>query len=242
MPAMMTAPRSYNNSSRLVKRFLFQILVQALFNAQLFLAEPVLSKDAIAKSSIGSEIITRFSEEQCKKLGFLPEQLSCETCDLLKMNDDDEVKLMEQFYKECKVCCQPWRLNSRSDPEMMGKLTYQRIILKISGEHQEDSMMDGIPPHIAAQLGMMKGSGKSALQELVESKEFADLVNEKGGDRVLTVETTTSPMRGDDVMLLFLEGNPGVDEDEADEIIHLKRWDKDNVRDLIKYGLKSQKK
>lgn len=144
---------------------------------------------------------------------------------------------MDQFFKECKICCQPWRQNIVSDPEMLGVLPYERIILKVGDVQQNQLLMDGVPPHIAAQLGLLMSGVESPVQELVKSEEFASLVKERGSN-LIKVEQQAS--RQSSVMLLFNKGNSGSDEDEADEIIDLETWGKDDIKDLIKFGLRNQ--
>jgi hypothetical protein len=196
------------------------------------------SRGTIAASSA-------FSEEQCRSWGFEPSQLSCETCELLLKGEDndnrgeheDDDEIMNQFFNECKTCCQPWRQNFVSDPEMLGVLPYERIILKVGDVQQNQLLMDGVPPHIAAQLGLLMSTVESPVQELVKSEEFASLVKERGSD-LIKVEQQAS--RQNSVMLLFSKGNSGSGEDEADEIIDLETWGKDDIKDLIKFGLRNQ--
>jgi hypothetical protein len=148
---------------------------------------------------------------------------------------DEEV--FAQYFEECKTCCQPWRQNVVSDPEMLGVLPYERIILKVGDAQQNQLLMDGVPSHIAAQLGLMMSVVESPLQELIKSEEFASLVEEKSSD-VIKVEQQAS--KHGSVILLFNKGNSGSEEDEADEIIDLEAWGKDDIKDLLKFGLRNQ--
>jgi hypothetical protein len=188
-------------------------------------------------------VSSTFSQEQCRAWGFEPSQLSCETCELLLKEEDNgntgeyDEELTAQYFKECKTCCQPWRQNVVSDPEMLGVLPYERIILKVGDVQQNQLLMDGIPSHIAAQLGLLMSAVESPLQELIKSEEFASLVEEKGSN-VIKVEQQAS--KHGSVMLLFNKGNSGSEEDEADEIIDLEAWGKDDIKDLIKFGLRNQ--
>jgi hypothetical protein len=78
---------------------------------------------------------------------------------------------------------------------------------------------------------------ESPLQELIKSEEFASLVEEKSSD-VIKVEQQAS--KHGSVILLFNKGNSGSEEDEADEIIDLEAWGKDDIKDLLKFGLRNQ--
>jgi len=173
-----------------------------------------------------------FSEKQCNAWGFEPSQLSCETCDLLLSQSDDDNELLTQFYNECKLCCQPWRINR--DPETVGKSIYDRAIIRVN--EATDDELHGVPPLIAAQLGIAPGGGgKTPMHEFIESEEFNDLVKEKGREHIKVEISPQQPP----ILLLFNEGNQGSEIDEADEVIDLRRWKREDVRDLLKYGLKS---
>lgn len=236
---MNAMPRRRNNNP---KRLAANAAILSLALSNVYaIPEVVVQQDHQGSRKISGSsdpsVIT-FSEEQCRAWGFEPSQLSCETCDLLKKDDGD--RIVAQFFKECKLCCQPWRKNVVDDPDTLGKSTYERIILLVGDDQQNQLLMDGVPPHIAAQLGLMMAASDSPLQELIKSEEFATLVEEKGGDQIIKVEQSSSPNHQGSVILLFTKGNPGSTEDEVDEVIDLEHWRKDDIRDFIKFGLKNQ--
>jgi hypothetical protein len=183
-------------------------------------------------------------EESCLALGFDAENLSCETCNLLKesttlhslqqehndKNPDSAINLVE----ECKSCCQSHKFNPALHPgqSLRGKYRYALLTYEEGSLDQHGEIKDFIDRDVNDILSFkgenrfrvsasQRGSGLDAniLRQMMMMGQFHGL----GG---------SAPK-----LLLFESAKKGGwsedDESEAGEVITLRGWKREDLKDML---------
>lgn len=178
-----------------------------------------ISDVAVSSSSVATaEGNPPFSYEQCRAWGFDPSNLSCDTCSLL-FEDEESSSSLSSFYPECKTCCQKWRKNP---------------LLRPTHYHQQESTDGRRTNRHAIYRSAAVVAGSAMVERLPEVKEFfeqdlADLVKLKGEHALGTNEVHHMQPP----VLLFFKGPKETGGPDADEVILLDKWKRDDIRDLL---------
>eukprot|EP00591_Stephanopyxis_turris_P011166 CAMPEP_0195517514 /NCGR_PEP_ID=MMETSP0794_2-20130614/10988_1 /TAXON_ID=515487 /ORGANISM="Stephanopyxis turris, Strain CCMP 815" /LENGTH=201 /DNA_ID=CAMNT_0040646331 /DNA_START=31 /DNA_END=636 /DNA_ORIENTATION=- len=134
-----------------------------------------------------------------------------------------ESSKLAKLQEQCELCCQAYIANTNEKSSMV----YKHIIL-LTG-------IFGVPNHV---------------KELLESEEFADLVERKGDAHLQTKQTTDGMMQRQPPQLLLYKKVPKNNIDDigvdamihiADEVIGLNGWKKEDIMDLLRNSLSDSK-
>mmetsp|Transcript_2491 Transcript_2491/g.3326 ORF Transcript_2491/g.3326 Transcript_2491/m.3326 type:complete len:201 (-) Transcript_2491:472-1074(-) len=150
--------------------------------------------------------------QQCLSLGFDTSNLSCDTCTTILPTHPQ----LSLFVDDCLSCCQEWRINPYLNP-----------IQTIKYQH--------------AKLKYMTGMLENDLRDFAE-QDIENIRNAKGND-VLTVEQVeldanmreaimygfASPDNIEPTSLYLYKQN----EKEADKVIDLRGWKRDDLKDML---------
>jgi len=181
------------------------------------------------------------SNEWCLERGFDPSTLSCDTCQLLAEsttlqqlqddknkasgasdNDDEHIDIN----KECQVCCQEYKVNPLLRPNETLKGKYKHAILKYD-EKSVDNYQE--------------------VRDFLE-RDLSDVLSFKGDKFQIEKMQNDSPnidmyslmmggvgLGGTGPQLMFFEQSKKevYNEDEAGEIINLRGWKRDDIRDML---------
>jgi hypothetical protein len=111
--------------SRVMKRWRFQssCLTALPYTVCVFFLFSLIQQVQCTRAAEVAAIL--FYEQECKEWGFNPSQLACDTCDLLVGGGKDASGAkndlpLANFFGECKICCQSWRVNK--DPTEVGDI------------------------------------------------------------------------------------------------------------------------
>lgn len=164
-----------------------------------------------------------FSYEQCREWGFDPSDLSCDTCSLFWEEDGTEPAATSpnfSFHSECRLCCQKWRRNP---------------VLATVSHQQDDQSGVGGRRRSAKYRSAAVLTGRMYVERLSEVKDFLekdlpDLIERKGED-ALEHSSDVHPMQPP--TLFFFRGKKERGGPNADEVIHLEKWKRDDIRELV---------
>jgi len=175
------------------------------------------------------------SNEWCLERGFDPSSLSCDTCQLLaesttlqRLQDDKNKASNDEHIdinKECQVCCQEYKVNPLLRPGETLKGKYKHAILKYD-EKSVDNYQE--------------------VRDFLE-RDLSDVLSFKGDKFQLEKIQNDSPnidmytfmmgggYGGAGPQLMFFEQSKkeGYKEDEAGEIINLRGWKREDLRNMI---------
>jgi hypothetical protein len=202
-----------------------------------------------------------YSEEWCLKRGFDPTNLSCDTCALIdesttlqrlqKETNDAVIQRRRQkeggetsnheeiidVSAECRTCCKSYKVNPilRPGESLRGKYRYALVTYN---EHSIEQY--------------------SEIQDFIK-RDVNDIVSFKGESRFKAIPTSSSGghHRGElDINMMMMYGGGGLfggggppklllfgkqkkggwspeDEDEAEEVINLRGWKREDVKDML---------
>jgi hypothetical protein len=183
-------------------------------------------------------------EESCLALGFDSENLSCETCNLLKESttlhslqqehNDNNPDGVINLVKECESCCQPHKFNPalHSGQSLRGKYRYALLTYDDGSLDQHGEIKDFIDRDVNDILSFKgenrfrvsaskRGSGLDAsiLRQMMVMGQFHGL----GGSapKLLLFESVKKGGWTED------------DEDEAGEVITLRGWKREDLKDML---------
>jgi len=176
------------------------------------------------------------SNEWCLERGFDRSNLSCDTCQLLAESttlqqlQDDKNKAIDNddehidINKECQVCCQEYKVNPLLRPGELLKGKYKHAILKYDeksvGNYQE--VRDFLERDLSDVLSF-KGD-KFQIEKIQNDSPNIDMYMMMGGFG-----------GGEPPKLMFFEQSKkeGYNEEDAGEIINLRGWKRDDIRDML---------
>ena len=175
------------------------------------------------------------SESWCLERGFDPANLSCDTCRLFDESTTIQ-KLQKQknldIGEECRQCCQFYKVNPvlRPDYSLRGKFKYALLT------YNEGSL-----------------SQHGEIKDFLE-RDLSDVLSFKGENRFKAVASTKSSMDSEMMMQMMMMGimsggsfGPKVmffdkhkkggwseeDEEEAVEVIKLRGWKREDLKDML---------
>lgn len=182
------------------------------------------------------------SETWCRDRGFDPSNLSCDTCALLKesatLRSLQETKNAAagegppvDVVAECRSCCQAWKSNTllRPGTSLAGK--YQSALLTYGGEHTLDQEMRDFMERDMDDLVLLKG--KAGFQA-VKSEELGGGPDQ---DMLMMLGMMGGGGMGPPKLMLFKTRKKGgwreEDEKEAGEVIVLRGWKREDLKDML---------
>lgn len=196
--------------------------------------------------AVGSVDLT---EESCLTLGFDPANLSCETCNLLEesttlasfqeehnnKNPGDTINLLD----ECRSCCKSYKFNPVLHPgqSLRGKYRYALLTYGEGSLEQYGEIKDFIDRDLNDVLSFkgenrfrvsasQKGGGLDAdimRQLMMMGGQFAGLGG--GAPKLLLFENAKKGGAG--------KGWTEDDEDQAGEVITLRGWKREDLKDML---------
>ena len=206
-------------------------------------------------SAFASQTLT---DEACLTLGFDPSNLSCETCHLIEQSpslsslqreynakhpsDDDANHKNIDLVEECKSCCQSHKFNPMLHPGQSLRGKYKYALLSYD-EGSLQGMYTEINDFIERDLNdVLSFKGENRLRVTATSD------NNDGMDvnmlRQLMMMGGGGPLGGlggggPPKLLLFEKAKKGGDEkwtendeDEAGEVINLRGWKREDLKDM----------
>lgn len=186
--------------------------------------------------------VTAVSEQWCLERGFDSSNLSCDTCALL-----EESKSLQKLQKEknealassggepidinveCQTCCQDYKVNPllRPDESLRGKYRYALLTYNENSLEQYGEIKDFLDRDLDDVLSF-KGENR-----------FQAVKSEKGPDidmNMLMMMGGFSGFGGSAPKLMLFEKQKKwteEDEDEAGEVINLRGWKREDVKDML---------
>ena len=185
---------------------------------------------------------TAVSEKWCLERGFDSSNLSCDTCALLeesmtlqKLQKEKNEALAHQIpidiNVECQTCCQDYKVNPllRPDESLRGKYRYALLT------YNENSL---------EQYGEIKDFLERDLHDVLSFKgenRFQAVKSEKGPDIDMNMLMMMGGFSGGGFggsapkLMLFEKQKKWTeeDEDEAGEVINLRGWKREDVKDML---------
>lgn len=190
-----------------------------------------------------TQLATAVSEEWCLERGFDPSNLSCDTCALLEESTTLQSLQEEKnaagegetidLSAECRTCCQAHKVNPILHPGESLRGKYRFALLT----YNENSL---------EQYGEIK--------DFLE-RDMDDVLSFKGENRFQAVESVKSGGRESEIMMMmgmmggggFGGGPPKLmlfekhkkggwseeDEEEAGEVITLRGWKREDLKDML---------
>ena len=180
------------------------------------------------------------SNEWCLERGFDPSNLSCDTCQLLaesttlqqlqdvknKASDNDDEHI--DINKECRACCQEYKVNPVLRPGETLKGKYKHAILKYD-EKSVDNYQE--------------------VKDFVE-RDLSDVLSFKGDKFQIEKTNDSSPNNNIDMYSLMMGGvgfgggppklmffeqskKEGYNEEEAGEVINLRGWKREDISNML---------
>ena len=175
------------------------------------------------------------SNEWCLERGFDPSHLSCDTCQLLaesttlqqlqdvknKASDNDDEHI--DINAECRACCQEYKVNPLLRPGETLKGKYKHAILKYD-EKSVDNYQE--------------------VRDFLE-RDLSDILSFKGDKFQIekiqngpNIDMYTLMMGGGyggagPQLMFFEQKKEGYNEEEAGEIINLRGWKREHIRDML---------
>ena len=174
---------------------------------------------------------TSVNDEWCLEKGFDPSNLSCDTCDLLAQSSTlarlSKERGVDLDY-ECRACCASYKANPllRPDASLKGKyrnalLTYDDFALQ--SDEFRDFVEQDLEDIISAKEKRLSSLKKVDLDDSMMDPFAFFGMGGFGG---------TVPK-----LLFFEKGRSGgyseEDEDEASEVIPLRGWKRDDLKDML---------
>lgn len=185
------------------------------------------------------------TEESCLARGFDPSNLSCETCHLLEESTTLSTLLQEynaknseepiDIVQECRSCCQSHKFNPVLHPgqSLRGKYRYALLTYNEGSLDQFGEIKDFIDKDLNDVLSF-KGEHRfrvSASEKVnLDSNMMQIMMMMGGGFR---------GVGGPPKLMLFENAKKGGgkwsedDEDEAGEVITLRGWKREDVKDML---------
>ena len=198
------------------------------------------------------------SEEWCLERGFDPTNLSCDTCALIdesttlqrlqkgtneamiqrRQKEGGETMSVEEIIdisSECRTCCKSYKVNPilRPGQSLRGKYKYALLTYNENSLEQYSEIQDFI------------------------LRDVNDIVSFKGESRFKAVHTSSGHRADMDINMMMMYGGGGLfgggggppklmlfgkqkqggwspeDEDEAGEVINLRGWKREDVKDML---------
>ncbi|KAL9190894.1 hypothetical protein ACHAXT_000600 [Thalassiosira profunda] len=198
------------------------------------------AKIALVLTSAYQIAIAAVTDEWCMERGFDPSNLSCDTCTLLEESTTLQSLQKKKnaasggdpidIFAECRACCQAYKVNPilRPDGGLRGKykyalLTYNANSLESYGE----------------------------IRDFIE-RDMDDILSFKGNHRFRAAKSEGGGGSGNDMMMMMMGmggfgGPPKLmffekqkkggwkeeDEGDAGEVIDLRGWKREDVKDML---------
>ncbi|KAL7471087.1 hypothetical protein ACHAXS_011378 [Conticribra weissflogii] len=199
---------------------------------------------AAAKESSNSVTQTRLPDETCLKLGFDPSNLSCETCRLLAESPTLQKLQKEQkgndppidLVAECRSCCQSYKVNPILHPgdSLRGKYKYALLTYNKNSLDHYGEIKDFIERDVNDVLSF-KGENRFR----VVATESPGMDAEMMRMMMMGVMMGGGGFGGPPKLMLFEKKKKGgagwteEDEEEAGEVISLRGWKREDIKDML---------
>ena len=199
---------------------------------------------AVLAITLQTLAVSSLTEESCLTLGFDPTNLSCETCHLL--SESSTLSSLQNEYnqkhsstidivQECQACCQSHKFNPVLHPgqNLRGKYRYALLTYDEGSLDQYGEIKDFIDRDLNDILSF-KGEGRFR----AEPSEKDGGLDNANMLRQLMMGQFYGLGGGQPPRLLFFEkakkgGWTEEDESEAGEVITLRGWKREDLKDML---------
>lgn len=173
--------------------------------------------------------VASVKDEWCLERGFDPSSLSCDTCDLLAQSTTLARLSKEQgvdLEQECRACCAVYRANPLLRPDASLKGKYRHALLTYDAS--------------ALQAAEFRDFVEQDLDDIISAKEkrLTSLKLDLDDSMMEFAFFGMGGFGGAVPKLMFFEqgksgGYSEEDEDEASEVIPLRGWKREDLKDML---------
>ncbi|KAL7552798.1 hypothetical protein ACHAWF_016056 [Thalassiosira exigua] len=199
----------------------------------------MLAMALIMTASCHSPIAAAVSDEWCLDRGFDPSNLSCDTCALLEESTTLRSLQAEKnakgdgepidLFAECRSCCQEYKVNPILHPgdSLRGKYRYALMTYNENSLNKYGEIKDFLERDVENVLSF-KGEGFRAMKSERQDQDSYQMMMMMGiGGGGLSVPK----------LMLFEKRKKGgwteEDEEEAGEVINLRNWKREDIKDML---------